>query len=257
MSIVAAVVDVTSFITLSDASKEVFKTATLLKTLGFNALIGGEVGVGKRTLAEYILPQAVVLDGVEYEQILLALSSSSEIIITNIDKSPNLNKVLQLAKENDVRVVATTKTIFRDDFFSVNFSIPPLSQRLEDVDMLIDRFLSEANLLFGAKEGGFEGLDFEPDLSENSHSLRRQIMVLYLLEDIKDFELMDIIQKYLFKRLGSNGDYRKFLYLYEAPLIKAGLKKFKSQLQLSQRLGLNRNTLRKKISDNKNYLEKG
>jgi DNA-binding protein Fis len=66
---------------------------------------------------------------------------------------------------------------------------------------------------------------------------------------------MDIMENYLAPKLGSNSDYRKFLYLYETPIIRAGLKKFKSQLQLSDRLGLNRNTLRKKIADNKEYLQ--
>ncbi|HIC42959.1 MAG TPA: Fis family transcriptional regulator, partial [Sulfurimonas sp.] len=55
--------------------------------------------------------------------------------------------------------------------------------------------------------------------------------------------------------LGGNNDYRNFLYLFEAPLIKAGLEKFKTQLQLADKLGLNRNTLRKKIAENKEYLK--
>ncbi|TNF45412.1 MAG: Fis family transcriptional regulator, partial [Epsilonproteobacteria bacterium] len=42
---------------------------------------------------------------------------------------------------------------------------------------------------------------------------------------------------------------REHLGLYEKPLIEAGLKKFGSQLQLSQVLGINRNTLRKKIHE--------
>ena len=45
------VVVVTNFITASEASSQAFKTATLLKTLTVNALIMGEVGVGKSTLA--------------------------------------------------------------------------------------------------------------------------------------------------------------------------------------------------------------
>jgi DNA-binding protein Fis len=63
------------------------------------------------------------------------------------------------------------------------------------------------------------------------------------------------MQNYLVDRLGSNNDYRKFLYLYEVPLIKAGLFRFKSQSQLADKLGLNRNTLRKKITENKNHLK--
>jgi len=79
-------------------------------------------------------------------------------------------------------------------------------------------------------------------------------MINYLLQDIQDTELIEIIQNYLYDKLGSNNDYKNFLYLYEVPLINAGLSRFKSQLQLSDRLGLNRNTLRKKIADNKEYL---
>jgi DNA-binding protein Fis len=63
------------------------------------------------------------------------------------------------------------------------------------------------------------------------------------------------MDNYLYSRLGSNSDYRNFLYLYEVPLIRSGLRKFKSQLKLADKLGLNRNTLRKKISDNKQYIQ--
>ncbi len=247
------VVDVTNFVTASDASKEAFKTATLLKTLNVNSLITGENGVGKKSLARYILKDAPLLDASDYDEILATLESSKEIIIINLDDSPNIKRVLLVAKENSVRVVATAKNSFVDDFFSVKFSIPPLSQRLEDVNLLVDRFVLEASRLFGSnKEFNIE--NFKPDLSQNSSSLRRQIMISYLLQDIKDTELMSIIQNYLSDKLGSNSDYRKFLYLYEVPLINAGLYKFKSQLQLADKLGLNRNTLRKKITDNKNYL---
>jgi hypothetical protein len=82
--------------------------------------------------------------------------------------------------------------------------------------------------------------NFTPDVSANSASLKRQVMISYLLQDINDTELMGIIQNYLTGKLGSNSDYRKFLYLYETPLIKAGLEQFKSQLQLADKLGLNR-----------------
>ena len=75
------------------------------------------------------------------------------------------------------------------------------------------------------------------------------------LQDINESELMSIMETFLLKHLGGNSDYRNFLYLYEVPLINAGLEKFKTQLQLSDKLGLNRNTLRKKIAENKEYLK--
>ena len=249
--------DVTSFITVSNASKEAFKTATLLKTLSVNSLITGEVGVGKKSLAKYILPDAPVLDASNHNELLVALDSVTEVIITNLHNSPNLKLVIDAVKSNDIRVVATAKNYITndslDELFSVKFDIPPLSKREEDIEALVKMFTKEASDLFGVNSE-FNVKNFTPDLTQNSNSLRRQVMINYLLQDIHDIELMDIIENYLSDKLGSNSDYRNNLYIYEVPLIRAGLHKFKSQLKLSDKLGLNRNTLRKKIADNKQYL---
>lgn len=251
-------VDVTSFITASEASKKAFNTATLLKTLSVNALIIGESGVGKKSLASFILPDASIIDASNFKELLLLLQSSTEIIITNIDKSPNIKILLEAIIENKVRVIATSNHFLHepliDEIFSIKFDILPLYNRDEDVVKLIEKFSLEASSIFGGNNQ-IDLESFTPDLSANANSLRRQVMVNYLLEDIQDKELMDIIGHYISSKLGSNSDYKKFLYLYEVPLIKEGLKRFKSQLQLSDKLGLNRNTLRKKIADNKNYLE--
>jgi len=251
--VVAQAVDVTNFVTACDASKEAFKTATLLKTLTLSSLIRGQVGVGKKTLARYILPDAPLVSALNHNEVLLSLEKSKEVIVVDLEKSPNIKKLTDSAKQNNVRIIATADSAFDNEFFSIKFSIPPLLERKEDVDVLIDKFVSEASSLFGSNKK-FSIKNFKPDLTKNSSSLRRQIMVEYLLQDINDTELMNIMQNYLNDKLGSNSDYKKFLYLYEAPLIKAGLCRYKSQLQLSERLGLNRNTLRKKIADNKNYL---
>ena len=252
------VVVVTNFITASEASSQAFKTATLLKTLTVNALIMGEVGVGKKCLASFILPDASVEDASNFDELLITLESCNEIIITNIENSPNIKRLIQTIKENNVRVIATSKHAFSNEFidemFSVKFDIPSLVNRPEDVNLLIQMFEDEAASLFGGEQS-LNRENFQADLSQNAKSLKRQVMINYLLQDIQDKELMEIIQNYLHDKLGSNSDYRNFLYLYEVPLIKSGLKKFKSQLQLSDRLGLNRNTLRKKIADNKEYLQ--
>jgi len=254
--VVQAVV-ATKFVTASEASYQALKTATLLKTLNVNALIMGEIGVGKKCLASFILPDASIVDASNFDDLLTSLESCNEVIITNIDNSPNIKRLVTALKKSSIRVIATSKQSFSnefiDDLFSVKFDIPSLSQRKEDVELLVELFKAESVALFGGEQE-LDLSSFELDLSQNAKSLKRQVMINYLLQDIQDKELMEIIQSYLDKKLGSNSDYRKYLYLYEVPLIKAGLSKFKSQLQLADKLGLNRNTLRKKISDNKQYL---
>ena len=249
--------DATSFVAVCDASKEAYKTATLLKTLSVHALITGECGVGKKSLAKYILPNAPIIDSLNNDELLIALENSSELIISNLENSPNIKLLIEAIENKNTRIIATAKSSCNnsdiDDLFSVKFDIPPLSQREDDVESLVELFSKEAASLFGVNTG-FNIKNFIPDLTQNSNSLRRQVMINYLLQDIKDIELIDIIENYLSDKLGSNSDYRNFLYLYEVPLIKAGLNKYKSQLQLSDKLGLNRNTLRKKIADNKDYL---
>jgi len=229
----------------------------LLKTLNVSALIMGETGVGKKCLASFILPDASIVDASHFDELLVSLDSCSELIITNIENSPNLQRLIQTIKEKQVRVIATSKQAFSnefiDDLFSVKFDIPSLENRKEDVELLIKLFEVEAVTLFGGKKK-INLAEFIPDLSQNAKSLKRQVMVSYLHQDIQDKELMQIIENYLHERIGSQSDYRKYLYLYEVPLIRAGLDRFGSQLQLSDKLGLNRNTLRKKIADNKQYL---
>jgi DNA-binding NtrC family response regulator len=217
----------------------------------------GEVGVGKESLARFILPDAPVIDASNFDELLTTLESSREVVVINIDNSPNLKRLVDAINTHSIRVVATSKQSFSheliDDLFSIKFDIPPLKERSEDITLLIQKFTQEAASLFGKNEA-FKIEKFVPDLTQNALSLKRQVMIHYLLQDIKDIELMDIVQNYIQERLGSNSDYRNFLYLYEVPLIRAGLGKFKSQLQLADKLGLNRNTLRKKIADNKSYL---
>lgn len=250
--------DATDFVTISHAAKEAFKTATLLRSLKVNALVRGEEGVGKKTLARYILPQAPVVSGRNYEELLSVLQSEIEIIITDIDYVANMKVLKQEAQKNGVRVVATASVSFlnesNEEFFGIDFIIPPLRERIEDAKVLSRQFLNEVESVLGEKVV-IDTENLEMDLSKNAVSLKRQMLVMAILQDIGEKDIMRLLYDYLYDKLGSGDDYKKFLYLYEVPLIKAGLKRFKSQLQLSDKLGLNRNTLRKKILQNKEYID--
>jgi len=251
-------VDVTSFIAVSEASKEALKTATLLRSLKINALIQGEKGVGKKTLSSYILPNASMVSAKNHEELLSLLHTEQELIVTDLENVANIKVVIETAMQNGVRLIATASVNYThdmlEDFFTIKFTIPPLSQRREDIVPLIEKFLLEFETLIGIK-ASFNDCNFEPDLSENAYSLKKQILIASIFDEIGEKEIMQLMYDFLYDKLGTNNDYKNFLHLYEAPLIKAGLKRFKSQLQLADRLGLNRNTLRKKISENKEYLE--
>jgi DNA-binding protein Fis len=65
---------------------------------------------------------------------------------------------------------------------------------------------------------------------------------------------MGFFELYVEDKIGGINDYRDLLYLYEVPLLRAELNKFKSQLQVAKHMGLNRNTLRKKIQELEEYL---
>jgi DNA-binding NtrC family response regulator len=251
-------VAVTNFISASNASLEALKTANLLKSLPINAFIFGQHGTGKKSLAKYILPDAPVVDATLYDELEGTLSSHTTVIISNFDKIPNYDNFQLLLDKYEVRIMALATSVFNTDvverFFGIKVSLPPLSERPEDVAALSEYFLDEAKETLSVHNDVEVDLS-EIDLSENAHSIRRHIYMQVQLQDIDEKELMYIMQKFLVQRLGGNNDYRNFLYLFEAPLINAGLEKFKTQLQLSDKLGLNRNTLRKKIAENKEYLK--
>ena len=125
--------------------------------------------------------------------------------------------------------------------------MPNLEER-EDLDLLIEFFQSQIQkelMLDYPIEININQLD----LSENIKSLRASLYKQLIHKTITRKEIKDIIENYLYEHLEGNNAYRENLSLYEKPLLIAGLKKFKSQLKLSAVLGLNRNTLRKKIQE--------
>ena len=246
----------TDFLAASHASTEALRTATLLKTLQVNALVSGAKGTGKQTLARVILPHAVVLDARDFDNVLNALESNDEVVLTHIEHCPNITLLLERIKKEKVRLIATASSEYLSDtlrdFFSVKIALPSLEERPEDVDLLIRHFGAEADRIFDMQtKETLSGR--KPDLSDNAYSLRKQIFFERLMGGVGEAEVIQVMERYLQTHMGSHNDYRKFLHLYEVPLIRTGLKMFKSQLQLAERLGLNRNTLRKKIAENEKF----
>ncbi len=256
--------DAKKFIAYSEASKKALKSATILKSLKISVLIEGDEGVGKLPLALEIAPKATVIDTSKESSLFSFLENLAEeesVIIKNFQNISNFSKFSRLQKKVKFRVIAiSSKKLdrrFVNDFFSIVIYLPPLSERKEDIEPLSKIYFREVkkNLDIEYNEEEFFK-NFVPDLSDNARSLKKSIYKYLLIQDFLNDDIIRILEKYFEKNMNGNDDYRKFLYIYELPLIKAGLKKYGSQLKLSKVLGLNRNTLRKKIQELEKFLEK-
>jgi len=257
MNVAAAeAVDNCYFIAKSRASQEALKSANLLKSLNINALIYGSYGVGKETLARFILPDAIVVDGSNTQELFGYIGTINNIIIKNFQKIKNFHKLKSALDSYKTRIIATSSNEISDkiydEFFSLKITIPPLSDREEDIIPLAKKFFQEVSEVFGVEtidDISLKNLKF--DITNNCYSLRKSVYLKYLTETLNENEVMDIMEEFLIKLIGGKNDYRDQLHLFDVPLIRSGFKKFNSQLSMSEKFGLNRNTLRKKINDYK------
>ncbi|MFK5977172.1 MAG: helix-turn-helix domain-containing protein [Sulfurovum sp.] len=236
-----------TFFTTSDKIHNIIKSFNLTKRLFVSSIIIGEANTGKKSLAKYIFPNAFVVSGESQKEVENALHDYDEIIITNFEKLSNQNAL----NFNNKRIIATANYIGNsmtiDDIFAFIYNIPPLIERPKDIEYIKDIFINEAKSTLMLEEVKIDTKEIPIDLSENSKSMKKSIYLYLLKLYMNSDEIEGIIYYYIEKNLDGNDGYKKYLGLYEKPLIKAGLAKFGSQLQLSQVLGINRNTLRKKI----------
>ena len=240
-----------SFFTTSDKIQHIIKSFNLTKTLFVSSIIIGEANTGKKSLARYLFPDAPLVSGENQEEVQRILEEYDEIIISDFEKLSNQSNL----DFSNKRIIATANYIGNssliDDLFAFIYTIPPLIERPEDVEYLKTLFLKEAISTLMIDENNINlNLNTIPlNLSMNSKSLKKSIFIHLAKLSMDNQDIENVMYTYLYNHLDGNDGYREYLSLYERPLIQAGLKKFGSQLQLSQILGINRNTLRKKIHE--------
>jgi len=238
-----------TFFTTSDKIQHIIKSFNLTKTLFVSSIIIGEAHTGKKTLARYLFPDTPLVSGENQEEVQIALEGNDELIITDFEKLSNQSSLDFTNK----RIIATANYMGNqeliDDLFAFIYMMPTLQERPEDVKHLKNIFIQEALSTLMIEDDTLEPDDIPLNLSKNSKSLKKSIFLHLLKYSMDDKDIKEVLYHYLLKHLDGNDGYREYLGLYEIPLIEAGLKKFGSQLQLSQVLGINRNTLRKKIHE--------
>jgi len=236
------------FIAKSPVSQQIVKSVKLSADLPVNTLIYGQIGVGKKLLAKEIVPNAFMINGKDLEKLIIAKQIDLEIypviVVFNINGVINLEEFF--AQLKNIKVVATCidKNDKLSQFFAIKVEIPPLEERLEDLEELIDIYKKEAKSIYNVN---VSVKDIEIDLSGNGITLKQSIYKSILLHSISTKDMMQTMEIYLTKKLKDGKTYRDLLEIFEMPLLKAAKKVYKSQLQMADNLEINRITLRKKI----------
>ncbi|SFV53903.1 hypothetical protein MNB_SV-6-80 [hydrothermal vent metagenome] len=226
--------------------QNIIKGFNLTKSLLVSSIIIGEPHTGKKSLIRYLFPSVKFVDGADRVAVKKALEEKSELVIYDFEKLTNIESI----DFENRRIIAIANYVSNeksiDDLFAFIYHMPSLKERVEDIDILVKRFSKEAisNLMLDRE------LEIDTkllDISANTRSLKRSVYQQAFSQNCTPKDIEEILYHYLYKNMQGNNDYKDYLPLYERPLIEAGLKKFGSQLKLSDILGINRNTLRKKI----------
>ncbi len=232
-----------------DTIEKITRGLTLSKSLLLSSILIGEPYTGKLTLVRTIYPQALYVDAQEGEALQHALTHHEEIVIYNFEAVKNLSS-LDLQNK---RIIAIANRIDNmkmvEEHFAFIYQMPPLRERKSEVEELAQTMshrIKEELMLEGELEIDISKLDLRQNFKSFKISLYKEMIKKSLGPE--DFE--EMLFTYFLEHMEGNNAYHHYLPLFEVPLIKAGLQKYHSQLKLSQVLGLNRNTLRKKIQEN-------
>lgn len=233
------------FLTQSTQVQKIIKGFNLTKSLLVSSILVGEEYTGKKTLIKYLFPNSNIVDGSNQKMVEESLATSNKLIIFNFEKLTNMENL----NFDNKQIIAVSNYISNeriiDNLFAFIYKMPSLKDRVEDIELLVNHFTKEVkqNLIIDKLIIDLDRVD----ISLNTKSLRKSVYKEAFIHDCTHKDIEEIFYYYLLKYMNGNNDYKKYLDLYERPLIKAGLKKFYSQLKLSSILGINRNTLRKKI----------
>ena len=215
------------FLANSSYLQQIQNIANMAKELKLNVYIWGEKGVGKTFLAKYIAPNALVNPK--------SNPLNYPVIIEDFDK-------INSFKTNNILIATGQKPLNKNilkNYFDLDIELKPLKEHPQDIKGFIKYFSQQA------KEELKIDKEIEiknPDISENLNSLKRQIFKKALFNSKKEI-LKELFEFYL----KEHKSYEEELKDFEKTLFMAMKEKYKSKLQISEKLNINRVTLTKKM----------
>jgi len=237
------------FMSNNSMVKEIMRGLTLSNSLFVSSIIIGEAHTGKKSMLKSLYPNMNMIDASTIKNIEDEIRDYNEIIILNFHQIPNPDRI----DWSNKKIIATAQNIYNKEFidevFAFIYHMPPLRERPEDIELYCKYFIEKASDNFGCNISNIDIDCKSLDLSDNIKGLKRQIFreVFSMSMDRNDIE--NTLLNYFSKKENLDRGYRDNLSIFEIPLIKAGLKLYGSQLKLANVLGINRNTLRKKINE--------
>ena len=264
-------------------------TAAVPKELMESELFGFEkgafTGATERTLGKFELSNGgtIFLDEIgdmslELQSRLLRIIQEREFYRIGGKEPVKIDTRIIAATNQDIEKLIEEKKFREDLYFRLNvvkINLPPLRERKSDIALLAEYFLklfhSEMDVeLKGLTQTSLKELESYPwpgNVRELENVLRRAVLLcpnimlspddLKLpqkrknrssLEDIITERLMEFMEKT--PEQGNQELYDTIIPIMERPLIKLVLKKtHANQVHAAQLLGINRNTLRKKIKE--------
>jgi len=237
------------FISVSSSSKKVLQIAQMSSSLPVDVIILGQTGVGRKLLANEVLPNEQVFEAKELEKLILDnkvnLKEFTTIIIHNINKVLNKNEFLDNLQ--GIKIVATGFNENQDyiNRFAVKIEILPLDERKEDLEKLTNIYIEEANKIYSTSK---VPKNIKIDLSGNGVTLKQSIYKSILLQTMNKQDIMDTLYNFFITEFKAERSYKALLEIFEIPLLKASKTTYKSQLKMSEKLKINRITLRKKFT---------
>ncbi|HGZ71361.1 MAG TPA: Fis family transcriptional regulator [Nitratifractor sp.] len=227
---------------------KIYQSLQSTKELYVSSILYGDEYTGKKSLVKELYSSSTWVSGEDLEQVQNALANHSQIVITDFEKISNIDTVT-FGNSNIVAISNRKELDSRiEDKFAFIYRMPPLTERDDDTKLYTDHFTNEAKELFNIN-ADIEIKKEYLDLSKNIKSLKSSIYKSVLLQNLSSDDICHTLYSYFIKNYNGANVYKDQLELFEKPLIDAGLELYKSQLKLSEVLGINRNTLRKKINE--------
>ncbi len=228
--------------------KQIQASLELTRSLYVASILWGEPHTGKRTLVTKLFPDINIVSGKDIKALQAAMEREAALIITEFEA---IRHPMELDFNNKRIIAIADRSLdskLLDEKFAFIYRMPPLRERPEDLEAFSKHFAKEARELLMLPDT-IEASSSSIDISQNLRSLQASIYRNLLLQSLDKKEIEEALERYFDNHLEGNNAYRENIGLLERPLLRAGLKKFGSQLKLAEALGINRNTLRKKLHE--------